>query len=187
VNAFRTVCTRFFLNRAIAWVVCVACSIAQAGDAPGATESRGRVTTADGSLLQCMISHSATWTITTSDGVQALKIETLDFIEFGERVDPNVENDANVAVGDLQNDNFETREKAEAKLRSLGRAAAKALKQALSVPDAEVAKRARALLAEMGQPCARPRASPRRHDSARRSGVRGCGRPIAFRSLASAD
>ena len=151
MNAFQFVNSASFARRTLCLaVLCVAAFVAKAGDAPGAMESRGRVTLADGSLLQCMIAYPVPWTITTVGGVQTLKIDALDFIEFGERVDPNVENDANVAVGDLQNDNFETREKAEAKLRGMGRAAAKALKQALTIPDAEVTKRVRALLIEIG-------------------------------------
>ncbi|HYG78483.1 MAG TPA: hypothetical protein VEK08_26015 [Planctomycetota bacterium] len=70
-------------------------------------------------------------------------------IVFGERPDRNQENEALVALGDLQSDQFETRDKALVRLRALGRAAIRPLRQALSAGDAEVAARAKALLAEM--------------------------------------
>lgn len=131
---------------ALVW--CAQLSRARAGE--DGQESLGQIVTADGSIIQCMIAHPAPWTIATSTGVQNLKFELIQSIALGERIDPNVENEASVAVGDLQSDKFETREKAEATLRSMGRAAARALKQALALPDADVSKRARTLLAEMG-------------------------------------
>jgi len=133
--------------------VCVVCAflLATACSArAGESESPGHVILSDGSLIHCMIGHAVPWTIKSVGGIQTLKLSAVDSIQIGERVDPNVENDALVAVGDLQNAAYDVREKAESKLRSLGRGAAKPLKQAASSADVEVSKRARALLAEMG-------------------------------------
>jgi hypothetical protein len=80
---------------------------------------------------------------------QPLEYAKLKSILFGERPDPNQENEARLALGDLQSDQFLTRESARAKLRSLGRAALGPLHRAMSSPDAEVANQARALIGEM--------------------------------------
>jgi len=116
----------------------------------GEHESPGLILTVDGSLIKGMVKQVGAWSISTPSSSQPLESAKIESITIGERVDPNVENEALVAVGDLQSDKFDVREKAAAKLRGLGRSAAKPLKQALASNDAEVVRQAKALLVEVG-------------------------------------
>ncbi len=131
-------------------LACVHVACAFAGDAVPGDESPGFVTTLGGTAIECLIVHPSPWTLASASGNQTLKFDEIASVVVGERLDPNVENEALVSVGELQNENFETREKAETKLRGLGRVAARPLRQALTSPDKEVSRRARALLIEMG-------------------------------------
>ena len=81
--------------------------------------------------------------------VTPLDYAKLKRITFGARVDPNLENEARLALGDLQSDQFAVREKALTTLRGLGRAALGPLRRAVQSGDAEEANRASALIAEM--------------------------------------
>ena len=137
--------------RGSGFLLCVAllCGAIHGGEGP-VQESLGIIVTADGSLIKGMLAHGSAWTLTGGRGAQTVDVRRIASVTIGERVDPNVENDAQVAVGDLQSDKFETREKAEKTLRSLGRSAAKPLRQALASTDAEVVRRVRALLVEVG-------------------------------------
>ena len=106
--------------------------------------------TAGGSRLLGMLDVSHPLLFRNDTGAtRPLNLVKSTRIVFGERIDPNLENDARLAIGDLQSDQFAVREKALASLRSLGRAALGPLRRATASADAEEASRARALLTEM--------------------------------------
>lgn len=116
----------------------------------GENEIPAAFSTAGGSRLHGMLNVDRPFMLRPEKGApQKLDPAAIKSITFGQRADPNQENEARVALGDMQSDQFEVREKALVRLRALGRAAIKALRQASAAPDAEVATRARALLAEL--------------------------------------
>ena len=82
-------------------------------------------------------------------GRRAVELSLIKNIGFGERIDPNLENDALLAMDDLRSEQFELREKAQARLRGLGRAALRPLRAAAASQDAEEAARAKKLLGEL--------------------------------------
>ena len=125
-----------------------------AEEPPAPREVPAALTTAGGSHLFGMLANDRPLVLRSDKGPRKLAFNQIKSISLGERPDPNAENEARVALGDLQSEQYDVREKALAKLRGLGRAAARALKEAASSPDAEVAGRARALLGEMGVPSA---------------------------------
>lgn len=87
--------------------------------------------------------------IRTENGREKINPAEIKKITFGERADPNLENEALVALGHLQSDEFKTREEAEKKIRALGRAAIRALRTGTTMQDVELANRAKAMLAEL--------------------------------------
>jgi len=151
------------MNRLVAAALFLALGVACAEDGAPA-EVPAAVVTDGGSRLIGMLASDKPLVLDSGDrqpiskqpeiGVspryQKLDLAKVRSILFGERFDPNLENEAQLAVGDLQSDQFATREKALARLRSLGRTAFQALKAASASTDPEVASRARLLLGEMG-------------------------------------
>ncbi|MCY3023486.1 MAG: hypothetical protein NTW87_31285, partial [Planctomycetota bacterium] len=130
--------------------VLLACGAACAEQAAVPGEVPAAVTTTGGSRLLGMLASDRALVLRGDKGAQKLDLARTKSITFGERTDPNLENEARVALGDLQSDEFTVRDKAIARMRSLGRAALKPLKSAATAGDPEVANRARILLAEMG-------------------------------------
>jgi len=108
------------------------------------------IATAGGSRLRGFLSIEKPFIVRTESGaIQRIATGQIKAILFGERPDRNQENEALVALGDLQSDQYDVREKALARLRALGRSAVRPLRQTSTSADAEVAARARALLAEI--------------------------------------
>lgn len=120
-------------------LICAACAGA---------ESAVLVTLRAGPRVGGFIDFGAALNLTGGGGT--VQISEIAKITLGERIDPNLENEAVVAVGDLQSTNFATREDALAKLRKLGHSAAKPLRQALGSDEAETSRRARELMSELG-------------------------------------
>ncbi|MGD0089261.1 MAG: hypothetical protein ABSE73_05015, partial [Planctomycetota bacterium] len=140
-----TVC----MGRLAAVLLCLAIGAACAEDNAPA-EVPAALTTPGGSRLLGLLANDKPLVCRTGKGTQKLGLTGIKSILFGERFDPNLENEARLAAGDLQSDKFDTREKALAKLRSLGHASFQALKDAAASADPEASNRAQALLAEMG-------------------------------------
>jgi hypothetical protein len=134
--------------RAICSLFLTLCASALCADVPA--EAPASFATSGGSRLAGMILLDRPFTLRPEKGApQKLDVAAIKSVTLGQRADPNQENEALNALGDMQSDQFEVREKALVRLRALGRAAIKALRQASSAPDAEVATRAKALLAEL--------------------------------------
>ena len=135
-------------TRLIAILLCLLPTLAFAAD--DAQEVPVALITSGGSRLLGMldVSHPLLFRHDTG-AIRPVDLVKTARITFGERVDPNAENDARLALGDLQSDQFAVREKALATLRSLGRAALGPLRRATASSDAEEANRARALITEM--------------------------------------
>ncbi|HEY3321471.1 MAG TPA: hypothetical protein VGP72_13450 [Planctomycetota bacterium] len=129
------------------------CAVACAEE-PAPAQRPARVTLIGGTQLQGLLSADRTLMLRPDGNGAPRKFEfsTIKKIAFGRRVDPNQENQALVALGDLQSPKFELREKALAQLRALGQAAVRPLRKASASPDAEVSSRAKELLAEMALP-----------------------------------
>jgi len=118
----------------------------------GEVEQPVALTTRSGSRLYGLLSASQAFTLRGARGAQPLDWANVTHIRIGERVDPNRENEARNALGDLLSENYETRQKALKQLRDLGRAALKPLREILAAPpDPELGRQARALLAELGE------------------------------------
>ena len=99
--------------------------------------------TVGGSRIVGMIDAAKPWLLRGETGAMTpLDVAKLTRITFGARVDPNIENEARLALGDLQSDQFAVREKALTTLRGLGRAALGPLRRAVQSGDAEEANRA---------------------------------------------
>jgi hypothetical protein len=107
------------------------------------------VYTQSGSRLHGMLQSRPVVLRKAEGGTLNLDWSTVKSISFGERLDPNLENDALIAINDLGSDKFEVRSAAQTKLRSLGHAAYRALKTAAASGDAETAARAKAMMAEL--------------------------------------
>jgi len=125
--------------------ICVGCA---EDNAPA--EVPAAVVTDGGARLIGLLASDKPLVLRSHKGPQKLDLAKVRSILFGARFDPDLENEAQLAVGDLQSDQFATREKALTRLRSLGRAAFQALKAATASSDPEVSSRARVLLGEMG-------------------------------------
>jgi hypothetical protein len=123
---------------------------APAQEAPARPEIPAAVITAGGSRLLGLVSVERPLILRTEQAPRKLDFAAIKSIAVGERYDPNLENEARVAVGDLQSDQHAVREKAFEQLRKLGRAAIGALRGGAKSPDPEVANRARLLLGELG-------------------------------------
>ena len=139
---------RIMFNK-IAVICLVTAGVLQAEDAP--REIPAAIVTTGGTRLVGVLVNDRAMILKDPNGTrQPLDTGKIRRIVFGERIDPNQENQALLALDDLRSEQFELREKAQVKLRSLGRAALRPLRKAAASGDAEEASRARKLLVEMG-------------------------------------
>ncbi|HYF48203.1 MAG TPA: hypothetical protein VEJ63_02285 [Planctomycetota bacterium] len=125
----------------------------------GEAEVPVAVTTANGSRILGLLQSRPVMFRKNEGGQVPVLWSTVKSIALGERLDPNVENDALLAINDLQSDSFEKRSAAEAALRKLGHAAIRPLRTAAGGSDAETAARAKTILAELTGRNAADRAS----------------------------
>jgi hypothetical protein len=116
-----------------------------------ATEQPVTLITRAGSRIHGMLSASQPITLRTARGPMPVDWTATARVVVSERVDPNSENAARIAIGDLSNDKYATRQAAQQKLRELGRAAIRPLRSAASATDPELARSALALLADLGE------------------------------------
>jgi hypothetical protein len=88
-------------------------------------------------------------TVDTPYGRLTIPASDLVRIRFAREGDPNLEEEVKAQISNLGSEEFETREKATARLRELGPQAVPYLSEAAKADDEEVKTRAEALLAEL--------------------------------------
>ena len=142
---------RLFIITFITLVSNYDCFAEQPGISTAASlEHSVAITTTGGSRIYGSLISRQPWVLRNAQSGQVLldpvKIKS---ISLGDRPDPNVENVALLALGDLQSDQFLVRQKGLATLRLMGRKAIRPLRMALTSPDPELLARAREILGEL--------------------------------------
>lgn len=108
------------------------------------------VQTRDGSVLNGWLKTSTSLVLELASGDRkTLSSSQLSRIAVGERGDPKLEDEARRAIEDLHSDQYLKRQKAQSKLKELGRSAVRVLRAAAKDKDVEVATQARQLLAQL--------------------------------------
>ena len=97
------------------WLACVVCCASINGKAAGAERAVFALLD-NGARLLGLADLPDALALNGADVASSINTSDLLRVVIGERIDPNLQNDALVAVDDLQSADFATREKAVAKI-----------------------------------------------------------------------